>query len=69
MRIISNPTIEPGEKSFVVEFVVFGTETKPAVRRRVSVMAKTARGAKRIAKTQWPRSGDHRILAERIESE
>jgi len=52
MRTISNPTIEPANNSFVIEFVLFGTATKPATRKKVTVMAVTARGAKRIAKAQ-----------------
>ncbi len=66
MRTISNPTIEPADKSFVIEFVLFGTATKPATRQKVTVIAVTARGAKRIAKAQWPRSSNHKVVAEQI---
>jgi hypothetical protein len=59
---ISNPAIEPGNTAFVIEFVLFGTETRPAMRRKITVIATTARGAKRIAKAHWPRSGEHKIV-------
>ena len=66
MRTISNSAIEQPDKSFVIEFVLFGTETKPASRQKITVMATTAGGAKRITKIRWPRSGEHRVVTEQI---
>lgn len=64
MHTIANTAIEPGERSFVIDFVLFGTVTRPATRRKVTVLARTREGAQRIVKAQWPRSSEHKILEE-----
>jgi hypothetical protein len=52
---LQNPAIERQEKTFYVELVVFGTLTGTAVRRTMTVLAQTARGAKRICKSRYRR--------------
>lgn len=56
MTPLQNPTIERPERMFYVELVVFGTMTRAAMRRTISVLAQTAKGAKRICKSRYRRS-------------
>lgn len=53
---LQNPAIERPEKMFYVDLVIFGTLTRAAVRRTLSVLAQTAKGAKRICKSRYRRS-------------
>jgi hypothetical protein len=52
---LQNSAIEPPEALFEVELVVFGTLNRGAVRRTISVLAQTARGAKRICLSRYGR--------------
>ena len=58
MKALTNPSIEPPTRLFNVSFFALGTILRPAIRRRVSVLAATSRGAKRIVKERYPRSCD-----------
>lgn len=58
MKALTNPCIEPPTRLFNVSFVALGTIPRPAIRRRVPVLAATSRGAKRIVKGRYPRSCD-----------
>jgi hypothetical protein len=58
MKALTNPSVEPPARLFTVSFVALGTILRPAVRRRVQVLAATNRGAKRIVKVRYPRSCD-----------
>lgn len=58
MKALTNPSIEPPTRLFNVSFVALGTILRPAIRRRVPVLAATNRGAKRIVKGRYPRSCD-----------
>ena len=58
MKALTNPSIEPPTRIFTVSFVALGTILRPAIRRRVQVLAATNRGAKRIVKKRYPRSVD-----------
>jgi hypothetical protein len=55
MAPLQNPAIEFPERLFVVETVVFGTLTRSAVRRTITVLARTVKGAKRICKSRYRR--------------
>ena len=63
MRTLCNPAIEPGTALFEIALVLFGTTTRPATRRQVTVQAATANGAKRIVRAFYPRSASYEILA------
>jgi hypothetical protein len=52
---LQNSAIEPPEALFEVELVVFGTLNRGAVRRTISVLAQTARGARRICQSRYGR--------------
>lgn len=56
MTMLQNAAIERPEKKFYVEFVIFGTITHQAVPRTITVLAQTARGAKRICKSRYRHS-------------
>jgi len=58
MKALTHPSIEPPTRLFSVSFVALGTILRPAIRRRVQVLAATNRGAKRIVKVRYPRSCD-----------
>ena len=58
MKTLTNPAVEPPTRRFTVSFVALGTLLRPAIRRRVHVLAATNRGAKRIVKLRYPRSVD-----------
>ena len=58
MKALTNPSVEPPARLFTVSFVALGTILRPAIRRRVQVLAATNRGAKRIVKVRYPRSCD-----------
>jgi hypothetical protein len=58
MRALTNPAVEPPTRLFSVTFVALGTILRPAIRRRVPVLAATHRGAKRIVRLRYPRSCD-----------
>lgn len=53
---LQNSAIERPEKMYYVEIVIFGSTTRNAVRRTISVLAQTARGAQRICKWRYRRS-------------
>lgn len=53
MAPLQNTAIERPEKMFYVELVIFGTCAQSAVRRTISVLAQSARGAKRICKWRY----------------
>lgn len=55
MAPLQNPAIEFPERLFEVEAVVFGTLTRCAVRRTITVLARTVKGAKRICKSRYRR--------------
>lgn len=56
MAPLQNTAIERPEKMFYVDLVIFGTITRGAVRRTISVLAQTAKGAKKICKWRYRRS-------------
>ncbi len=67
MKALTNPSVESPARLFTVTFVALGTILRPAIRRRVQVLAArrrvqvlaaTNRGAKRIVKVRYPRSCD-----------
>jgi hypothetical protein len=58
MKALTHPSVEPPTRLFTVSFVALGTILRPAIRRRVPVLAATHRGAKRIARLRYPRSCD-----------
>ena len=58
MQALSNPSVEPPTRLFTVSFVALGTLVRPAIRRRVQVLAATSRGAKRIVRVRYPRCCD-----------
>lgn len=58
MKALTNPCVEPPARLFTVSFVALGTIARPAIRRRVPVLAATIRGAKRIVRLRYPRSCD-----------
>jgi hypothetical protein len=58
MKALTNPSVELPTRLFSVTFVALGTILRPAIRRRVQVLAATNRGAKRIVKLRYPRSCD-----------
>lgn len=64
MQTMMNGAIEAPEREFVVEFVAFGTVNRAAVLRKVKVLAKTRKGAIRIVRARYVRSGDHKVVAD-----
>lgn len=56
MSPLQNPVIERPEILFEVDLVVFGTLISSASRRSVSVLAETARGARRICLLHYRRA-------------
>ncbi|HVK93864.1 MAG TPA: hypothetical protein VM571_03960 [Noviherbaspirillum sp.] len=56
MAPLQNAAIERPEKIFYVELIIFGTITREAVRRTISVLAQTGKGAKKICKSRYRRS-------------
>jgi hypothetical protein len=55
-EVLQAAHIEPPEFEFVVQFVKFGTETRPAQRCEVKVLAKTKPGALEICKSRVKRA-------------
>jgi hypothetical protein len=53
--LLQNAAIERPERLFDVELVLFGTITRPAIKRIVKVLAQTERGAKRICRSRYQR--------------
>lgn len=53
---LQNTAIERPEKVFDVEVVVFGTLTRPAMKRTIKVLAQTGKGARRICQSRYRRS-------------
>lgn len=64
MQTMMNGSIEPPEREFVIEFVAFGNLTRAAVSRRIKILAKTRKGATRIVRTRYVRSGDYKVISE-----
>jgi hypothetical protein len=62
MRPLCNPAIEPGTNLFDISLVQFGSLSRPAIRRKVTVQALTAAGAKRIVRGFYPRSASYEVL-------
>jgi hypothetical protein len=62
MRALCNSAIEPGTSLFEVALIQFGTVSRPATRRVVKVLASTARGAKRIVRSRYPRSSSYEVI-------
>lgn len=56
MAPLQNSAIEPPDALFEVELVIFGTLHRNAVRRTISVLAQTARGARRICLSRYGRA-------------
>jgi hypothetical protein len=56
MSPLRNPAIERPQVLFEVELVVFGTLISSASRCSVSVLAETARGARRICLSHYRRA-------------
>ncbi|MEC4719857.1 hypothetical protein RY831_11905 [Noviherbaspirillum sp. CPCC 100848] len=53
---LQNSAIERPESLYEVELVIFGTISSSAARRSVSVLAQTARGARRICLSHYRRA-------------
>jgi hypothetical protein len=58
--------IEPPEIEFVVRFVKFGTETRPAQQCEAKVLAKTKPGALRICKSQVKRADRFVVVSQQV---
>jgi hypothetical protein len=56
-------SVSQPEKEFLVEFVRYGTETKPASRLEVRVLASKRDHAIRIVRKVYPRSGEYRVVS------
>lgn len=65
MKVLEDRSISVGTHEFVVEFVQFGTITRPACRRSVAVRAASASDAKKILRKHYPRSDQHVIREQR----
>lgn len=65
MRALRNSAIESGSSLFEISLVQFGTMTRPATRRVVTVLAATANGAKRIVRSHYPRSSSYEVVAQK----
>jgi len=62
MRPLCNSTIESGNNLFEISLVQFGTLNRPAMKRKVTVLALTAAGAKRIVRSFFPRSSSYEVV-------
>jgi hypothetical protein len=68
MAAIYNAAIELPETVFEITLVVFGTLTRNAIRRTISVLAQTPKGAKKICKLRYRRSAIERICVKNRDS-
>lgn len=64
MRVLMNAAVEPPEREFTVEFIAYGSATQGAAKRTIKVLARTSKGAAKIVRHRYYRSGEHRVLDE-----
>lgn len=63
MAPIHNVAVERPEMAFEVDLIIFGSVSRNAVRRTISVLAQTAKGARKICKMRYRRSEVKRVRA------
>ena len=63
-EVLQATHIESPEIEFVVQFVKFGTETRPAEKCEVKVLASTKPGALRICRSQVKRADRFAVVSQ-----
>ena len=63
-QVLHASQIEAPEVEFVVQFVKFGTETRPAEKCEVKVLASTKPGALRICRSQVKRADRFAVVSQ-----
>jgi len=59
MKVLEDPAVSAATSEFLIEFVQFGTLTRPATRRNALVRASTAADAKKILRMKYPRTDQY----------
>ncbi len=61
MRVLRDPQVDAGDQTFECCFTLWGSERRPASRRKCLVIASSTIGARKILKKQFPRSDTYQI--------